>query len=349
MRRTLIPAAVLALALLAVPGLAQAKPRTLKVMTQNLYLGADLTPLVAAKNQNQFEKAEEKIAKTVDQTNFPARAKALARLIDKDHPALIGLQEVALWRKGPKNDPAPATTVVYDFLKSLQGELKARGLRYRAARIQTEADAELPAVNDDRRLTMRDVILQDRDRKGLKLTGSNSGHFKTQLQVPLLSKTVQFTRGWAYVNAKFNGVKFRFVDTHLESFVPATRAAQAQELVAKKGPANAKGNVILVGDLNSDVSGRGGNDSAAIGTLLNFGFKDTWTQVRGNDPGLTCCHPENDKGSKPFDSRIDYVLTKPRLKAKTASVVGTSPADQAEGGLWPSDHAGRVTGFKIGK
>ena len=79
-----------------------AKPKVLKVMTHNLYLGADLTPLVTATNINQFENNVEKIVKTVDGTNFPARAKVLARLIDKDDPGLIGLQEVALWRKGPR-------------------------------------------------------------------------------------------------------------------------------------------------------------------------------------------------------------------------------------------------------
>lgn len=351
-RRTLIPAAVLALALLAVPSFAQAKPRTLKVMTHNLYLGADLTPLVTAQTKAQFEENAEKIAKTVDATNFPARAKTLARLIDKDDPALIGLQEVALWRKGPKDDPGPAKTVVYDYLKSILRELKKRGLNYRAARIQTEADVEGPAKQVDRRLTMRDVILQNRDTAGLKVTGSNSGTYKNLLKVtlPALNKPVTFTRGWTSVNARFNGQKFRFVNTHLESFTASVRDKQADEIRSVGGPGFSKGSVILVGDLNSDVKGRGGNSKDAIQKLLTFGYDDSWTQVRKTANGLTCCHPENDKGSKPFDSRIDYILsTNAKFAPISASVVGTSNKDKAAGGLWPSDHAGRVTGFRFGK
>ena len=103
----------------------------------------------------------------VEQTNFPARAKLLAKEIKSTKPDLIGLQEVALWRKGPKGNPAPATGVAFDFLKLLRKEIKARGLKYSVGSVQQEADVEGPTTSDgDVRLTMRDVILVKK-RKGL--------------------------------------------------------------------------------------------------------------------------------------------------------------------------------------
>ena len=81
----------------------------------------------------------------VQQTNFPVRAKAIAKEIDANDPDLVGLQEVAMWRRTPDgvtNTVKDANVVVYDFLASLQKEIKARGLHYKAAVTQQEADFE---------------------------------------------------------------------------------------------------------------------------------------------------------------------------------------------------------------
>ena len=64
-----------------------------------------------------FVAANTTIRAIVDQTNFPLRAKQLARELQQRRPDLIGLQEVALWRHGPL-DGSAATTVDYDFLQS---------------------------------------------------------------------------------------------------------------------------------------------------------------------------------------------------------------------------------------
>ena len=72
------------------------------------------------------------LLRDVKKTNFPKRAKALAAEVKKAKPDLIGLQEVARYYKGPLADPAKkgAKTPVYDWLKILQKQLKARGLKY---------------------------------------------------------------------------------------------------------------------------------------------------------------------------------------------------------------------------
>ena len=107
----------------ALPATAFAKKQDLKVMTRNLYLGADLIPLAGAKDENEFEQAAAQRYQTVLNNDFPKRAKALAAEIRKTKPDLIGVQEATIWRRGPdgvKDGPAtPATQVVYDSTKLL--------------------------------------------------------------------------------------------------------------------------------------------------------------------------------------------------------------------------------------
>src|SRR4051794_10136079 len=100
-------AAVCALVSLAAPGAASAgKAKTdtsqdLKVMTRNLYLGADLIPLASAPDREAFEQAAAQRYQTVLKNDFPTRVKGIADEIDKYKPDVIGLQEAAVWRKSP--------------------------------------------------------------------------------------------------------------------------------------------------------------------------------------------------------------------------------------------------------
>ena len=168
--------AVVAVTGVALPSTAGAKPTTVKVMTRNLYLGADLVPAILAGTPGEAREAAGDIYEAVVDTNFTARAKLIAEEIRRSNPHLIGLQEVALWRRGQRGaaDGAatPATEVVYDFLDSLRHELDRLGLDYRVVSVQREADIELPtsisgddAAEFDGRLTMHDAILVRRDVK----------------------------------------------------------------------------------------------------------------------------------------------------------------------------------------
>jgi hypothetical protein len=100
--RTLL-AALLAFALVmswaSVPALAaEPRPTTLKVMTRNLYLGAELGPTFTVTSLEQLVAAVTQAFATVEATNFPERAEALADEIAETDPHLVGLQEVELWR-----------------------------------------------------------------------------------------------------------------------------------------------------------------------------------------------------------------------------------------------------------
>src|SRR5712691_1071059 len=94
--RKLVLASLLSFVFTVVPALAS--DSKVKVMTRNLYLGADLTPVIAATTPAEFLAAVSAVFAEVQATNFPERAKRLAVEIDKDKPLLIGLQEVAMWR-----------------------------------------------------------------------------------------------------------------------------------------------------------------------------------------------------------------------------------------------------------
>lgn len=348
----LAAALVTALCLAAAPAAeAKSKPAKLKVMTRNIYLGGNIFLPVVTKDRADFEQKAGELWDQVRATNFPARAKLLAREVKKHKPDLIGLQEVALWRRGPNGvkDGAttPATQVVYDFKKTLLSEIKKAGLKYRVGDTQKEADIEA-SIDDgyDVRLTMNDVILVKK-RKGLKVRKRSSGNFKTSITVPTNGGPFTSRRGWTAVDATLDGRRFRLLNTHLEAFLAQTRQAQAKELIATGGPARRKGTVILVGDLNSDRDGLDNGDPVPYKDLATFGFKDAW--VAGGGKGFSCCFKSpliRDAPPAPFDHRIDHILVKPKVKASKARVIGNDRKNRA-GTLWPSDHGGAVVTLSL--
>jgi len=359
-RLTLTAFAALAAVLLAAPaamaGKRVAKTPALKVMTRNLYLGGNIFLPLGAKDRAEFEEKTSELWNQVQSTNFPARAKLLAAEIKRTGPDLVGLQEVAMWRRSPDGvkdgSATPSTTVVYDFLKTMKAELRARGQRYTVAVVQQEADIEASTQQYDVRLTMRDVILVKRKRNGVKVLRKRSKQFKADVTIPTQGGPLTSDRGWTYVDASLAGTRFRFVNTHLESALEETRVAQAKELVARGGPARAKTPVILVGDLNSDAQNLTGASPVAYRTLTRFGFKDTWTATQNRSRGFSCCLKDpllKDPLPFPGDHRIDHTLVKPRIKTTRAEIVGRDAKQRTATGLWPSDHAGVVTTLRLAR
>jgi endonuclease/exonuclease/phosphatase family metal-dependent hydrolase len=389
--RSLLPVLALAAAaaalLLALPGPSAeaakpkpAKPKTatgteLKVMTRNLYLGADLGPAITAKSREEFVAATGEILRQVTINNFPVRAKGLAKEIITKEPDLVGLQEVAEWRTGPPSlesllgGSAPtASTVRYDYLEELLAALNRGKKRYRAVDVNPEFDFEAPADENgipgdgpntliknaeiNGRLTMRDVILA-KVGAGVTVSHPQKGHFQNLLVEEVSGVPVTVTRGWVAVDARVRGSQqFRFVDTHLESFDPATtvpsiRALQAKELVAKDGPATSSLPVILVGDLNSDVATEvQPGDGQAYAALRKAGMVE-----RSTAKPLGCCLntallPVGDGGAaSQFDHKVDHIMTRDpkQVALVNSSVTGRSPNN----GYWDSDHAGLFSTLRL--
>jgi len=378
----LLGAALLAVALLiaghatAKPKPAKPKPTNVKVMTRNIYLGADLTPAIEAKGVSQFVEATGEILRQVTANDFPVRAKGLAKEILEKEPDLVGLQEVAEWRTGPPSletllggSKPHAETVRYDYLAELLKQLNKGKQRYRAAVVEPEFDFEAPADENgvpgdgpnslianaeiNGRLTMRDVILAKVGDE-VKTSHPTKGHYKSLFSEEISGAKVIVTRGWAAVEASVDGsAPFKFVDTHLESFdpqtvVPSIRAQQAAELVGPGGPA-AKGKVpvILVGDMNSDAkTAVQPGDGQAYEALVKGGMRE-----RSTYEPLGCCLetallPVSGGGNaSQFDHKVDHIMTNDpsQIKLVKSSVTGRKPAN----GFWDSDHAGLFSELKI--
>src|SRR6476659_5047459 len=71
-----------------------------KVMTRNMYFGADLTRSIAATTFPDLLAANAQIWTNVVHSDIPARARLIAREIADNRPDLVGLQEVSQWLSG---------------------------------------------------------------------------------------------------------------------------------------------------------------------------------------------------------------------------------------------------------
>jgi len=313
------------------------------VMTQNLYLGADVDLVIGAlltPDPNDDVAALQVAIATLGKTDFPARAEALADEIARARPHVLGLQEVEdlhihLGALGLPVD------IDQNFLEILQGALAARGLaNYAVAGQVTNVTATLffGAIT----LLDHDAILVDEQRVDvLDVREQNFQH-----NLPLSLAGVDFKRGWVQIDASIAGLPLTIANTHLESgsggFFPGLRVQQAGELTSAVSGAPA---AILLGDFNDPP------DSPMHAVITGAGFTDAWAALRPGAAGFTCCEPADLSNQvATLTGRFDDVFVRgisgPRGKLLgQITIVGDQPGDRVPGPLypvWPSDHAGVV-------
>ncbi len=327
---------------------------SITVLTQNLYLGAALAPVLSA-TPAQLPQAVADAFAQVQATNFAERAGRLADEIAATRPDVIGLQEVALYRRQSPGDAisggmTPATMVVLDFLQILRDSLAARGLSYAPVATRTGLDLEAPMLTgtgpsgptyDDLRFTDRDVILAS----GAATTAHPSAaDFVAKAFVTTGGMTIYIPRGWASVEVTVGGSVIRIVNTHLEVEAAAPfQEAQAQELIDLLTPETHP--VLLIGDFNSAANVM---TTHSYALLTAAGFTDAWAQRFRTDSGLTCCQASDLlNATSTLDQRVDFVFWRNPSSGKITDVtrvdvVGVAQADRTKSGLWPSDHAGVV-------
>ncbi|MBI4409358.1 MAG: endonuclease/exonuclease/phosphatase family protein, partial [Gemmatimonadetes bacterium] len=336
--------------------------RGVTVLTRNLYLGADVDPIIGAQSLAQIPGLAGAAWATIQATDFPARAQALADEIAATRPHLVGLQEVTLYRVQTPSDAivggaAPATVVAYDFLEILLDALAARGLDYEAVASVTLTDVEVPAFTGAPPIGFQDIRYTDREvilARGDVAAGNPQGApYAADLDLNLGGVVpIELKRGWVAVDAQLAGNTVRFVSTHLEvqAFAPI-QVAQANELIALL--ADSPFPVILLGDFNSAADG---SQTPTYANLSAAGYVDVWNRSHPNDPGYTCCHVEDLSNQTPaLTQRLDIVFVRDAFTVASAGLVGGAqtvilgdePEDRTASGLWPSDHAGVAANLQL--
>ncbi|MEE4257964.1 MAG: endonuclease/exonuclease/phosphatase family protein [Bacteroidales bacterium] len=366
-----------------------AKKSTVKVMTRNLYLGADIFKVVEASQSSDpyaIPTAVAEVYQTMLFTNFWARAEALADEIAAAEPQIIGLQEVSTYYIQTPGDflagnPVQASTLVIDFYTVLDAALKARRMEYTAFTV-TNADIEMPMIDpnsptylSDARLVDHDVILVKKGHDAVEVLNNN---YQAQLELDLDGgATATFTRGYLAVDVNIKDTEYRFVNTHLEvrsapeSVFRYYQSLQMQELVGELAYLSYLDPkpVIMVGDFNSSNEDEEGYwVHPEYGPLpytppymqaADAGYLDTWLLQSKYDEGYTSGFDEyvSDPGAM-LTTRIDLVFIDPVdqvLDKVKCDVVGDEifdmiPNPNAPGYyLWPSDHAGVFAKVKFVK
>lgn len=355
---------------------AKAPKNALNVMTLNLYLGASLSPVIKAiETDGDFYGSLRQLYDTVQKTDFPLRAKAIAKRIKTENPDILTLNEVSNW--AIINSVPTAGLKNYDFLKIMKKALKAEGLDYEVgtqvknAQLPPLPGVGLPYVDAAKgcpapdnplaatcsiRFEDRDVIMYNAKNKQLKaLKHKASGNFKTQLTYSLAGLPVSFNRGWTYRDFSYKGKSFTMMTSHLEvesgtagttgesNWPSPIQVAQGKQLVkvAKKAAKDTDGRVILAGDFNSDAN----RQYSPTYSQMTKWFADTWKQDGkpfGKAVGATCCQTgdldsdvELDSGDPEVPTRIDLVLTR-KAKGVWTKVIKNKLQDTQP--KWESDH-----------
>jgi len=320
------------------PGGFSAEDRSaLTVMSRNLYVGANVDAVIAAlvsPDPNDDFPALLNAISTLQETDFPTRARAIAGEIERTRPHAVGLQEVSDIDIDLSGYGVPVVLSTH-FLPILQAELANRGLQYIVAAQVTNVQAvPLPGIS----LIDHDVLLVDASRVSL---GTLRVEQNFANNIGVVAPGVDLKSGWVAVDATIDGQTYIIASTHLASGsapgLDQLRAAQAIELAASLGSASP---ALILGDLN-DVPG-----TAMYQVLRGAGFTDTWTAFRSSEAGLTCCHQANLANERAvFDQRIDYIFARGFRQHGQISRVGFAKSERIPGPfhpIWPSDHAGVV-------
>ena len=237
----------------------------IRVMTQNLYIGADVTRIIDTPDVNQIPLLVHQAFAQVAASDFASRAQAFAEQVKDARPDVIGLQEVSLIRIQEQSDffqgnPQLATQVRADYLQTVLDALEEKGLHYKVAGVVTDIDQELPAYGDlngtgtpslyDLRLTDRDVILV---RSRVDVSNVTPHNYTYNIYYTTPAGDITYTRGAIAVDADIRGETYRLVNTHLEvrysDDVAIIQALQMQELLGLL--AGETHPVVLMGDMNS--------------------------------------------------------------------------------------------------
>jgi endonuclease/exonuclease/phosphatase family metal-dependent hydrolase len=344
---------------------------TVKIMTQNMDDGTDLTYIIGALTTQGA--TQEDVANAVDltyaelqATNFPRRAAALASVIAAQKPDLLALQEASVWTAVvPASNPS---LVQFDLIALLQSALRAAGTPYDLVTAGVVNDLALPGNNVALlRLTDRNALLIRSDLRppAFKLSDVHARIYKAALPFAGL----QVHAGWIEAMVHDGNKQFRLVNTHLQTPILGVSAAtdiqvlQADELIHTLR--NSTIPVVICGDFNSDATASGPIDiTPTVGLIATAGYFEVWSALHASGPsGLTWpLFLEDGYPPPPFFApsspwlpplpfeRIDLFfsqgMTNVSIERVLAPVVDPAPDPAFSMPPFGSDHAGVVAVFR---
>lgn len=309
-----------------------------RVATYNLYLGADLSLLFDAPDTAELARRIARVRAGLDATRFAERAAAIAGVLARERPDLVGLQEVSRWSSTRYVDGrAGPAEVVVDFLPVLLTALADAGCPYDARAVNENFSGAMPVADDEWvGLVGANVTLVRRGSR-VEVLAETTAPFATAFEVVTAVEGLTFpvARSWSRVDVEVDGVPLRFVNTHTEAYDGPTRDAQRDEVLAVN--ADATGPVVLVGDLNT--------------TPDRVGVPPPWVDAwhAGEGDGLTFGQDADlANETSGMRQRIDYVWVRDAV-VRRAWTAGDRPEDRSTPHrLWPSDHAAVLADLRLG-
>ena len=222
-----------------------------RVLAQNMYIGASLGPLVNAKTLDQFLVAANALAQGIVITKPAERAAAMAAEIAQQRPDLVALSEV--WKLTVEG------VLVEDLLQYVLDALKALGQPYELVGSVDLEDLNItrPNLPINFHLTDRNAILYRTDA---------DIHFKPEDVQPILfDQTIDRTiilpsgtaltftihGGYISVDATVRGIPLRFVSVHL---IPNPLTIEEHTLDLLKKTASPTLPLVFGGDFNTTAN-----------------------------------------------------------------------------------------------
>jgi endonuclease/exonuclease/phosphatase family metal-dependent hydrolase len=323
------------------------------VMTQNLYLGADLDALLNAETPADLAVPFQQLM--ITSAGDMGRMQQIAMQIAQRAPHLVGLQEVTryIFDYGPAAD-------TLDYIEVLQAYLNyfyAQGLSAHTYQVVRQDLAEAPTQTIPLPTGTINVTYQDGDavliRDDVPFTDPTLVKYDAQQTLVVGGTSFTNYHGYIAVTADVGGVPVRFVNTHLEvQMFSEVQVAQAAQLIDDLADETLP--VIMVGDFNSAANHDAPEDqkSPSYHMFRNAGYTDTWLREPHSVSGVTCCQaPDLLNDVSQLSQRLDLVLVRWKTAGfggqSWADVVGEEQADRitvndavvGEVTLWPSDHA----------
>ena len=353
---------------------------TLDVQTYNLDLGADLTPLFLATGIPSLKQAAAQVYADVEASRPAERMQAVARIIAKQRPDVVGLQEVATWQVAPYVTLPNGLPVVvvpyqttYDFLHLLLNDLAALGVGYQAVSSDVTFDSAaavpiaipISGTVAARYVDQNVVLVSDALTRHAAVSNPQDANYQAKFTVTLLGIVpVSVGRGWASIDITQRGRTFRFFDTHLEAYGTTPlkdniRNPQAVELAATV--TSSPYPTITVGDFNARptmcATWRQPPQAEDANTVAYGTMQSAWME-----PVMAASAPEGPLRPGQLDQRTRQphrchqhthpphrrrlpqrrVQRPAELRRRNTTAERTQP-----NGLWPSDHASTVAKVRL--